>query len=532
MLTPSARVSAFLALADPPHRLAAVVLAVSTGRGTTPASRPSPSPGPSGGVVRWWVTDPAGAERRLLADLHAAVSEWWATWHRPLLALAVLLMVARVGLAAWRARSWRRAREAGAWLALVPPSIATSGQGEVLWEGLVGLIRPGRLGRHVRLIGWEVHSDGQRLAAGLWLPATVEAGQVARTVTAAYSRARVRTGACGRRAAPTGLAPLRPARATLWSRLWPVPVGLVGRGGAAVRRRERGPVSVGYLVVPTVMWAPLLSDPRPTGRGRDGARDGTGDGLRMAYSALASTPAGYRAVLQILARPQPAGTARAARRVRRAGGGPPGPGMPARTLLAVLDLAQAGVRAGLDLAVPGPSMTRTATARHAPVSGAGVDAVTAQRHRDALTKASAELVEVCVRVAVSGPNRGVCRATAFEIVNALQVPAAQRLHALRLPHAQATAAGRGRGNWRAVGPICVGRGHRRGWFVATAAEVGALARFPHQPALYRFDTATAPHLPAPTGIPVLPYPDHDHEQAHPGHGHDEYGHDEYDGEVA
>jgi hypothetical protein len=206
-------------------------------------------------------------------------------------------------------------------------------------------------------------------------------------------------------------------------------------------------------------------------------------------------------------------------------------------VLALLDLVTAVARAGLDVAAPGPP-SRGGTACRTPAArpGAGVDAVTAQRHRDALVKASGELVEVCVRVMVSGPERRVCRAKAFEIVNVLQVATAQRLHALRLPQASETVAGRVRGNWRAVGPLAVGSGHRRGWFVATPAELGGLARFPHQPAVHRFDAATAPHLPAPTGIPVLPDPDHGHGhhhyEHHDEHGHDGHAHDWYDGEAA
>lgn len=500
MLKPFLRAWAFLALADPSHRLAALV----GGRGPTP----DPHPDPARGVVGRWLTDPAGTERRLLGGLGATVSGWWATWHLLLVAAAVALVVARVGLAWWRARAWRRAREGGWWLQVVPPPVATTDQGRVLWKGLAGLIRPGWLGRHLRLIGWEVHADGQRLAAGLWLPSTVDAGQVGRTVTSSYPRARITAGARGRRPAPSGLAAARPAPTRPWSR---------------PSRGARRPVSAGYLVVPASMWAPLLADPDPGGR----SGELTADRLRGAYQALASTPAGYRAVLQILARPLPASTARTARRVCRAGGGPPGPGLPARGLLAVLNLAQATVRAGLDITVPGPptrgAAARATATRPTPTSRVGVDAVTAQGHRDTLAKASGELVEVCVRVVVSGLNRTTCRAKAFEIVNALRGPTAQPLHAIRLPHAQPTVAGRDLGNWRAVGPLTARAGHRRGWFVATPAEVGGLARLPHQPALYRFDTATAPHLPAPPGIPLLPDPDDEHDNLRPAFPDDRDG---------
>jgi hypothetical protein len=485
MLTPDPRTWGLPALTDLPTRLTAV----GAGHG------PTPNPSPSGGVVRRWLTDPAGVERRLLTGMDAAVSGWWATWHLVVLAAVVAAVAARVVLAGLRARAWRRARDRGRWLAVVPPPTTTTKQGQKLWAGLVGLARPGRLGRHLRLIGWEVHADDQRLTAGLWLPATIDAGQTARAVTATYPRARVRAGERGQFAAPTGLTAPHPAPATAWSRL------VRRRGGA--EPRAPGPASAGYLAVPAAMWAPLLHD--PSHGGAQGG-DGTADGLRNAYSALAHTPAGYRAVLQILTRPLPPGTARAARRVCRAAGGPPGPGLPARGLLALLDLATAALRAGLDLAVSGPPTSPAARRALASRAGAGVDVVTAQRHREALVKASGGLVEVCVRVVVSGPDRAVCQALAFEIVNGLQVATTQQVHVIRLRHAHPTVAGRDQGNWRAVGPLAAGAGHRRGWFVATPTELGGLARFPHQPAVHRFDAATAPHLPVPTGIPVLPTP--------------------------
>jgi hypothetical protein len=521
MLTPDPRTWGLPALTDLPTRLAATT----AGHGPTP----NPNPSPSGGLVRRWLTDPAGTERRLLGELESAVSGWWATWHLPVLAVVVAAVVARVVLSGLRARAWRRARDRGRWLAVVPPPTTTTKQGQKLWAGLVGLARPGRLGRHLRLIGWEVHADDQRLTAGLWLPATIDTGQTARVVTATYPRAQVRAGQHGRYATPTGLAVPHPARATTWSRLRPVRVALTGRRNAVAQQpqRERGPASAGYLVIPAAMWAPLLPDPGSSAQGGDG----TADGLRNAYSALADTPAGYRAVLQILARPLPPGTARAAGRVARARGGPPGPGLPARGLLALLDLMTAVARAGLDLAVPGPPTRGAAGSRAAAFRDGGVDVVTAQRHREALVKASGELVEVCVRVVVSGPDRAVCRAKAFEIVNGLQVATTQQVHAIRLRRAHPTVAGRDQRNWRAVGPLAAGAGHRRGWFVATPAELGGLARFPHQPAVHRFDAATAPHLPAPTGIPVLPHPNPD--DGNGRHDYDDgHGYDEYDGEAA
>jgi hypothetical protein len=282
-------------------------------------------------------------------------------------------------------------------------------------------------------------------------------------------------------------------------------------------------VSVGYVLVPgRSMWAPLLAD-TTLGSGQLSPRtrsgDETGDGLRMAFATLADTPVGYRAVLQVLARPLPAGTRRAARRVRRAGGGPPGPGLPARALLGPLGLVEAMLRAILDLLTPGPGTTRRAPT--GPGRDPAPDPVTAARRREALVKAGSELVEVSVRVVVSGPNRATCRRQAFTIANALrQVVTAQPLAAIRLPVAGNAAASRSLGSWRGFGLWSGGVRHRRGWFVATDTEIGALARLPHRPAGYRFEVACAPHLPAPADIPRIPLPPVD-----PTHGDGDSGGD-------
>lgn len=485
----------------------AAVLRVVSGAAVGFATLPSPAgrvsmPG-SSGVVWQRLTDPAGAERALLAGLRSALIGWWASWAPAVIAVVVAGVTLRLGLAVWHARTWRRARDAAGWLAVVPPAATTTAQGQLLWRVLAGVLRPGRLGRHARLLAWEVHADAEQVVAGLWVPSSVGAGQVSEAAASCYLGARIVAGPRGRCSLPGGLTPAGSATAGLWRRA----------AGATARRcgcspRPRGPVSVGYLLVPgRSMWAPLLGD-TTLGSGqlspRSRAGDETGDGLRMAFAALANTPVGYRTVLQVLARPLPPGTNRAARRVRRADGGPPGPGLPARALLGSLGLVEAVMRTGLDLLAPGPSTTR-APARSGREPS--LDPVTASRRREALVKAGSELVEVCVRVVVSGPNRAGCRQEAFTIANALrQVVTAQPLEAVRLPAAGRTVAARGRGNWRAVAPLVNGARHRRGWFVATDTEVGALARLPHRPAVHRFETAGAPHLPAPADLPRIPLP--------------------------
>ena len=106
---------------------------------------------------------------------------------------------------------------------------------------------------------------------------------------------------------------------------------------------------------------------------------------------------------------------------------------------------------------------------------------------------------------VCGPNRRRCRDRAWEAANSLRaVITAQGSDTIRLPHPDPTITSRTASNWRAAGLRLSSRaGHRRGWFVATDTEIGALARLPLHPALYRLDVAAAPHLPAPTQIPRI-----------------------------
>ena len=494
-------------LADPPSQLPSVAV----GHGPTPTPTPSLTPVETGsgprpqGVVGRWLVDPAGVERELLAGLRTTLANWWVEWRPVVLAVAVVLVVTRVGLAWRRGRAWRRARDGGRWLQVVPPTATSTGQGQTMWRGLAGLLRACRLGRRLRLLAWEVHADDGQVVAGLWVPASIDDGHTARTVTGAHPKARVRTGRVGAGAGPDGLAEPEPASPDVRDRVRALAARVLGAAGQRGRPdMVPGPASAGYLLVPASMWAPLLADTNPgPARSSHTPRVGEADGLRMVFGVLAGTPAGYRAVWQVLARPLPSGTVRAARRVRRAGGGPPGRGLPARAVLCLAGLVEAGVRAVLDIAAPGPTTPASRSGRGRGL-GPTVDPVTAQRRRDALTKASGELVEVCVRIVVTGPSRTRCREHAFEAANALRAVTAQPLHAVRLPgRICATIGVRGLGNGLGA-RFGGGAGHRQGWFVVTDAEVGALARLPHQPAAHRFSTSGAPHLPPPAGIPRLP----------------------------
>jgi hypothetical protein len=258
------------------------------------------------------------------------------------------------------------------------------------------------------------------------------------------------------------------------------------------------------------MWQPLLADTAPgSGRFTSHRAGGSGAGwvsdpLDGLWQVLSTLPEGYAATVQVLVRPLPRRTRAAVREVRVADVERPGGGLGvtvAGGLAKVMADALVGVLAAVvDVVTPGPQ------ARGTPARGSAraprVDPVTAQERRDAAVKARAELVEACIRVVVSGPDRRECRERAWLAANSLRaVVTAQPLDVVRLasPEKRVTARSLRHGFRMRARRV----GHRRGWFVVTDTKLGALARLPHRPALYRFETAGAPHLPVPAGVPRL-----------------------------
>ncbi|HEY6797575.1 MAG TPA: hypothetical protein VI248_23115 [Kineosporiaceae bacterium] len=442
---------------------------------------PPPSASSADGPGQRWLVDPLGAEHGLWDRLCAVVG------HVAQLAGAVMVpvLLGVLGVTAllwWRRRQvWRSARARASWIEVEPPARSEIADGQQLWRQLTGLLRPGALGAWSRLLVWEVQAETERVSAGLWVPGTVEAGDVAQAVAAAYRRARVQVRA-------------------------PSDAPTAGNEGS-------GRVSAGYVVVPrTSMWQPLLAE-TSTGSGgrlaaqRRGAGGSSADPLDGLWVALSGTPHGYRLVLQVMARPLRRRTRGEARRVRLAAGDRDGRvarrSGPELVLSGVLTLLTQAVVGLLDVFVPGPP--RTAASRPSGRSaGPVLDPIGAQERRVAAAKARAELAEVCVRVVAVGPDRVRCRQLAWSAANALRgVVTAQAMNTIRLPDATRRWSDRVTGNGAAIRLRGRRPGHVRGWFVATDVEIGAVARLPQQPAWFRFVVAGAPHLPAPLGVPRL-----------------------------
>lgn len=441
-----------------------------------PSPTPNPSPGSgAGGSAQRWLTDPLGTERQLLRQTWAVIADAAHTL-APVAAAAILGALVTVSLVRWRRRrAWRRARAGARWVEVDPPPSTATTHGQELWRELTGLLRPGALGARARLLSWELHAEPDQVRARLWAPATVDAEDVAQALSGTYDRCRVRI------AAP-GAVTSQPARP-----------------------------SAGYVVVPhRSMWQPLLAEPSSTRAGarRSSSTWPSADPLDGLWLALAGTPRGYRMTVQVLVRPLTRRMAAQARRIRRAAGDRGGPG-PRRNVPEVLLAGLAGAVTGvlaafLDLLTPGPS-SRGARARPSGRSHpVALDPLDQQERRTAAAKASAELMEVCLRIVVTGPDRVRCRQLAWRAANSLRrVVTAQATDTLRLPNASRRVQDQATGNGLAIRARGRRPGHHRGWFVATDAELGALARLPHRPARFRFATAGAPHLAAPFGLPRI-----------------------------
>ncbi|MGH9090069.1 MAG: type VI secretion protein, partial [Acidimicrobiales bacterium] len=170
-----------------------------------------------------------------------------------LVAVVALLVVARIALALTR-----RQRAGGGHLVTVAPGPEVEPSGaEALWNGLHGVLRRGGLAGLVSgrpHAAFELGFSAGRLRFGLWVPATVSAGRVARVVEASW---------------PGAVTEVLPAEAPL-----PGGAGIVG----------------GELRLAGPEWFSLRVD-QPA------------DPYRLLLAALSGMGSGEAGVVQVLARP-------------------------------------------------------------------------------------------------------------------------------------------------------------------------------------------------------------------------------------
>jgi hypothetical protein len=392
---------------------------LAAGADDPPAWAGSPEDWPTR-LGRWGSDLPAG----LLWLVHVAGTWWWPG--APLFLLAVLLgtVTMRVALAV----AWRRIAAGGVWVQVTPPRLVDAGDWAMVWRRLRRLAVRARGGwwRLARPpLAFEVHGEGGRLTAGLWLPGWVPYRQVADEVARAWPGASVQPGhpplLCGRVAGY--------------------------RLAASAWRPETG-------------W--LIDEPRA---GHAASRSGVDPVLGRLLAALGEP--GGPAVLQVLVRPATRGRLGRLRTatMRPITAPPIGVGLVMDLVVLLLSVPVRVLMAGFDFA--------TGTGR-----GAGrvtPDPVQAEAMRDARAKlGDPPHLLVAVRVAAVRGMRWEARETA-QAVAAGFGEASAWLRPVRL------------GRPAAVLPVR--RAGGREWLLMTATELGVLAHLPPDPARYGFDTA-------------------------------------------
>jgi hypothetical protein len=307
----------------------------------------------------------------------------------------------------------------GHWLHIHPPAQPLADGGLALWRQLAPLLSTRRSWAGSRPpVAMEWIAEAGRLQVGLWCSRTLGAAAVREAVQTAWPGAQLSE------TDPPDLLRRRP-----------------GDG------RPRARCGVVRLALPH--WYPFATEPSATNHAGDGAMDP----LRGLLAALAATPTGSRAVLQVLAQPAPG---RVVRRVRRA----------VRAL-------RAGTRAGR-----GISLLRTS--RPGQTAGPADPIALADARTTAAKLTDAPLFHTCVRVALTtGTGRSFRRAgTSWlrHVAGALGLYSGrQRLLLTR--------------GWR-VRHMIRRRQPDRG-FLASVHELAALAHLPAEPSRYGMTLATA-----------------------------------------
>lgn len=234
---------------------------------------------PHGPLARW-LRHPGATERRWWHHLTHTLAP-----QEPhlLIALAVASGLVLTGLAlrvAGRAATVRH----GHWLHVDPPAQPDPDGGLALWRQLAPLLSTRRTWTGMRPpVAMEWIAETGRLRVGLWCSKTLGLVAVREAIQTAWPGAHVTDADPGR---------------------------LLARRVAGRRQCVR--CGVVRLALPH--WYPFATDPTSNGRGTEA----TGDPLRGLLTALAATPPGSVAVLQVLAHPASNGALRRARRAVRA----------------------------------------------------------------------------------------------------------------------------------------------------------------------------------------------------------------------
>ncbi|MFI6263256.1 type IV secretory system conjugative DNA transfer family protein [Micromonospora sp. NPDC051006] len=352
---------------------------------------------------------------------------------------------------AWR---HRRLTDGARWLTIAAPPEVTAEAAAAFWTTLTGVLTPSGWRRRVfghPHVGWEYTWTGRSLTIRVWVPATVAPGAVEAAIRAAWPAATLTTADAAA----------------------PIPAQVADEVGGA-------------------HW-PQHTDGLPLRSDHDS------DPLRALLAAGAQVRHREHVCVQILARPAPARRVRAARQAAATSTYPHGrPDVAARAVSGAARLAIEPLLWLLEVFTPGPprSQARVKAARvteRDPVASADARTVVDKAVR-------VPHFEIAVRFAVAAdPDK-----TPPNAERAKQT----RARLLRLSHSIASAAATYTGpnrlrRMRMPRPVATlaGRRFRRG-FLATVAELAALAALPQDHAVPGLDRARAKAVPAPVQVPA------------------------------
>lgn len=247
-----------------------------------PHTRPSPEPRapvPHGPLARW-LHHPGATERHWWHHLTNALAAQQTHLAIAGATVAALILAGLVLRRIGRAASVRH----GHWLHVDPPPQPKLDGGLALWRQLAPLLSTHRSWTGTRPpVALEWIAEAGRLRVGLWSSKTLGLAAVREAIQTAWPGAHVTETDPGR---------------------------LLARRVAGQRRRVR----CGAVRLALPHWYPFVTDTTSQTRESDAA----GDPLRGLLTALAATPPGSVAVLQVLAQPASGRVLRRARRAVRA----------------------------------------------------------------------------------------------------------------------------------------------------------------------------------------------------------------------